>query len=213
MYLSKVEIDRYNATKMGLYDAHQALWKLFGDSPDRKRDFLYRSLENGMFLVTSARMPQEAPFVKRIEIKTYSPQLKNGDRVLFSLRCNPVVKRRNDAGRQVRVDMVQDARLRCISEGSSSPPRLAIAQNVANEWLGKRQQSMGLAIEFDSLAVENYMQDRFRKNGSRKDIVLSRIDVRGFASIENMDALTSALAKGVGCAKGFGFGMLMLRRA
>lgn len=74
MYISKVEFDAVRLAQAGLYQSgryaeHQWLWLLFSDSPQRKRDFVYRymkaSHDDGAnaphFLVVSEREPETAP--------------------------------------------------------------------------------------------------------------------------------------------------------
>lgn len=218
MFMSKIELDMAASARLGVYEAHQLLWRLFSDAADRRRDFLYRQLGRDTFLAVSEREPQRREFVRRLEVKPYAPQLAEGARVLFSLRLNPVVKRRepipgDERGRQVRVDMVQDERKRLMREGAPLPPRSEIAQRVALQWLEKRQERLGVSLEPDSVMAEAYDQARFGKRGGTKPMVLSRIDVRGFASVTGPERLRQALFQGVGCAKGLGFGLLMVRRA
>lgn len=213
MYMSKIELDIAKSSRLGVYEAHQALWKLFSDSPDRERDFLYRRLDTASFLTVSVRKPEREEFVRRMDVKEYYPRLSAGDRVMFSLRFNPVVKRRNEHGRQVRVDLVQDERKRLMNGQAELPPRPVIAEGVAEEWLGKRQRNLGLSLEPGSLMVESYDQARFARHGGRRPVVLSRIDARGFASVTDVAQLEGALFNGVGCAKGFGFGLLLIRWA
>jgi CRISPR system Cascade subunit CasE len=213
MYMSKIELDMAKPSRLGVYEAHQALWKLFSDSPDRERDFLYRRLDTASFLTVSRRRPDRRGFVHTMQSKEYAPVLSAGDRLMFSLRFNPVVKRRNENGRQVRVDMVQDERQRLMREGAQLPPRPEIAEGVAETWLDKRRRDLGLSPEPASLMVESYDQVRFRRHGGKRPVVLSCIDVRGFAAVDDTALLERALFNGVGCAKGFGFGLLLIRRA
>ncbi|KAB1442878.1 type I-E CRISPR-associated protein Cas6/Cse3/CasE [Pseudodesulfovibrio senegalensis] len=218
MFMSKIRLDMARSSHLGVYEAHQALWKLFSDSPDRRRDFLYRRLDDSSFLTVSERRPEDLPFVRRMEVKEYEPKLANGDRVLFSLRFNPVIKRREPSsdgrrGRQVRVDMVQDERKRLMREGLEMPSRSEIAQGVAEQWLEKRQQTLGLTLEKETVMAEAYDQSRFGHRGGSKAVVLSRIDARGFATVADAGLLEKALFQGVGAAKGFGFGLLLVRRA
>lgn len=216
--MSKVVLDMAKSARLGVYEAHQALWMLFSDSPDRRRDFLYRRLDNETFLTVSERAPERRDFVQRLEVKPYEPKLAVEDRVLLSLRFNPVVKRRvpdprRERGRQVRIDLVQDARMRLMDQKEPVPPRSEIAQQVAGQWLEKRQDALGIVFEPGSIIAESYDQARFGKRGGDKQVVLSRIDARGFATVVDPGRLEKALFQGVGCAKGLGFGLLLARRA
>lgn len=221
MFMSKITLDAVNMKRAGVYEEHQALWKVFSDHPDRERDFLYRKTDDGYFLTVSSREPLETGLLKRVECKEYNPTLKAGERIFFSLRFNPIVKRRDEKNRQVRVDMVQDMRKKMIDEGvpaSELPRRLEIAEEVAGHWFDRRSDFLGVEVEKSnnnksrSIIVESYTQDKFRKSGG-KNVVLSRIDLQGFAIVNEPEKFRQALFNGVGCAKGFGFGLLLVRRA
>lgn len=226
MYISKVEFDAVRLAQAGLYQSgryaeHQWLWQLFSDSPQRKRDFLYRQMkpsqESGAnapyFLVVSEREPEDRPFLRRLVVKPYAPQLSDGERLAFSLRCNPVITRTSADGTHSRIDMVQDERLRRKREGvpeADLPRRTALAQDVvAPKWLEKHD--FGLDIDADSLQVEAYDQFRFVHPKDGK-LTLARMDLLGTGTVRDAQALRHALYKGVGRARGFGFGLLLVRR-
>ncbi|MCR5220682.1 MAG: type I-E CRISPR-associated protein Cas6/Cse3/CasE [bacterium] len=228
MYISKVEFNavavarsRFYAESSGsnLYKAHQELWTLFGDTPDRLRDFLYRQTGITSFLVVSERLPVKNALVRTLDVKPYDVRLAVGDELIFSLRFNPVIKRRDNDHRQVRVDMVQDERKRLEREGvrkEDMPRRSVLAQKILMDWF--RRHDLGFNLEADeekrfeeSLQLEAYGQHRFsRPKGG--DITISGIDVRGIGMVRDPDVLCRALYDGVGCARGFGFGLLLVRR-
>ena len=225
MYISKVEFDAVRLAQAGLYQSgryaeHQWLWQLFSDSPQRKRDFVYRymkaSHDGGAnaphFLVVSEREPEDRPYLRRLVVKPYAPQLACGQRLAFSLRCNPVITRTAKDGPRNRVDMVQDARLRRLREGTPEtdlPRRTALAQEVAPEWLARHD--FGLDVDADSVQVEAYDQFRFVHPEGGK-LTLARLDLRGTGTVRDAQALRHALYKGIGRARGFGFGLLLVRR-
>ena len=227
MYISKVEFDAVQLARAGLYkngrySEHQWLWQLFADSPERKRDFVYRRMRPSRndrrnapyFLVVSEREPEDGPFLRRLVVKPYDVHLSAGERVAFSLRCNPVITRQNAITRRHhQVDMVQDARLRLKREGTPEaelPRRTALAQDVAPEWLARHD--FGLDVDANRIQVEAYDQFRFAHPKGGK-LSLARLDLLGTGTVRDPDALCRALYKGVGRAKGFGFGLLLVRRA
>lgn len=233
MYISKVEFDpkklaveiekraRSGQRINGSYEAHQYLWWLFDNRPDQERDFLYRRMKPPRdsnrnaphFLVVSEREPEDRPYLRRLVVKPYAPQLACGERLLFSLRCNPVITRQNAITRRHhQVDMVQDARLRLKREGvpeAEMPRRTELAQNVAPEWLARHD--FGLDVDTASIQVEAYDQLRFDHPKGGK-ITLARLDLLGAGTVRDPEALRHALYKGVGRARGFGFGLLLVRR-
>ncbi|WP_320171106.1 type I-E CRISPR-associated protein Cas6/Cse3/CasE [Maridesulfovibrio sp.] len=218
MFMSKIVLDPVMMKRAGVYEEHQALWKIFSDSPDRERDFVYRRMDRSSFLAVSDREPVKTGFLRNLQVKEYNPQLDAGERLHFSLRFNPVVKRRDESGRQQRIDLVQDQRMKMQEQGETSSvkgQRLKIAEEVGVQWIMKRSETLGFELEqggnWSGLIVESYSQERFRKGNGR--VVLSCMDVRGFATVTDPDNLRQALFNGVGCAKGFGFGLLLVRRA
>lgn len=221
MYISKIEFDAhavaqhglYGRHGTGLYAGHRELWALFSDIPDRKRDFLYRQNGPTSFLTVSAREPADKPFVRRLVVKPYQVHLRAGEHIAFSLRINPVIKRRNEQGRQLRVDLVQNERLRLLQEGATPatlPRRTILAQNILPGWLARHD--IGLDVEPAALLVESYGQRRFRHPTSGQPVTLACLDVQGRAKVRDPEVLLRTLYKGVGCAKGFGFGLLLVRR-
>ncbi|MGE4552222.1 MAG: type I-E CRISPR-associated protein Cas6/Cse3/CasE [Desulfovibrionaceae bacterium] len=195
------------------YDAHRALWTLFDDRADRKRDFLYRALDSAGFLVVSRREPVDRTGAWRLSVKPYEPRFRAGERVYFALRANPVRKTRDASGRQVRHDVVQDerARLRAGGEDAGSlPPRAALAQEAGAAWLLARQDALGLDIAPGTLLMEGYAVHEFRRKGRR--VRFAALDLKGFAAVRDPERLLAALMNGVGPSKGFGCGLLTVMR-
>lgn len=216
MYISKLQIDPNRHARCGIYGEHQALWDLFSDHPDRKRDFLYRSMENGQFIAVSRRMPQGDKDLWNIQVKEYDPKLKNGDRIFFSLRVNAVRKTRDANGRQVRHDIVQDHRKRMLEEGVKKedlPRRTVLAHDAVLEWLRARSNDLGFEVEEGTLMVDAYQRNQVRKKPGAKPIILSVLDLKGFAVVLDPEKARDTLMQGVGCAKGLGCGMMLIRRA
>ena len=214
MYMSKLSFDARVLARDGCYEAHQALWKIFSDSPDRERDFLYRAISAKAFLAVSARAPERSSLLDRLEVKPYDPRLAAGERLLFSLRVNPVRKAKIGK-KQFRHDVVQDLRKRLMEEDGlrpeELPPRPVLAERAGRDWLAARQEALGLAVDPDTVMAEAYVRERFRK-AKGPAVTLGRMDLRGYATVTDPEALRRALFEGVGCAKGFGFGLLLVRR-
>lgn len=211
MYLSKLVFCANKAIHKDVYDAHQALWALYSDGPQRTRDFLFRELDPTTYLCLSAREPMDAKGIWRMAVKPFAPRLATGDRLYVSLRANAVVKRRTANDRQIRFDIVQDARMRFKERGEVAPPRAALAQECGVGWLLARQEAMGLCFEEQSLVVESYMVRRSWRAGN--GVRLGTLDFAGFAVVTDPGRACEAMCTGVGPAKGFGCGLLLARRA
>lgn len=218
MIMSRMTLRPQAASRLGVYEAHQALWLAFADGPERTRDFLYREMDGfgpaarggRQFLVVSSRAPRLDQGLWDAQQKPYAPRLRRGERILFTLRVNPVRKIRDEQRRQIRLDMVEH-RLQSMPE-QDRPPRLAVAQEEGLTWLRHRQEALGLAVDFEACVVEAYRKWRFRKPRMEKDVVIATMDLRGFATVSDPEALVRALFHGVGPAKAFGCGLLLARR-
>ena len=91
------------------HSGHHLVWSLFASGPERRRDFLWREMEqNGAFLILSARPPVDRHALFDVdEPKPFTPALVVGDRLRFSLRANPVVRRRDSSrSRSVKHDII-----------------------------------------------------------------------------------------------------------
>ena len=103
MFISKMILSRDSRRKDKFwqifdneYALHQAVWDLFGDRPDRERDFLYRLETIGKWPVVyavSERRPADSSELWDIETKEYSPKVKADMRLGFTVRVNPTRKR------------------------------------------------------------------------------------------------------------------------
>jgi CRISPR system Cascade subunit CasE len=196
----------------GQYRVHQALWNLFAPDPDADRDFLYRQegLANELgFLVLSQRRPGTNDGLWRVETKTFAPKLQPGQRLAFSIRINPIVKRRDDADRQHRHDLVMDIRKRKPEWADTQAERVQLA---ARQWLAARQSHCGFELNEETVIGEAYRQWRFGgKSGNR--IQFSSIDCSGYLLVTDAGRFESALMRGIGPAKAFGCGLLLIRPA
>jgi CRISPR system Cascade subunit CasE len=96
------------------------------------------------------------------------------------------------------------------------PTRAEIAQEAGTRWLLARQQALGLSIEPAAILVEGCKVERFVKRATRDTrsgvVSLGIMDLQGTAEVKDPQLLLQALFQGVGPAKGFGCGLLLIRR-
>ena len=127
---------------------HHMIWSLFADAADRRRDFLWREAEPGLFYILSARPPEDARGLFEVDPpKRFAPRLEVGDRLAFVLRANATVVRKAGRGRERghRVDVVMDA-----IHGAKGPARAAARARalapVARAWLARQGEAHGFAL-------------------------------------------------------------------
>lgn len=195
------------------YRLHQSLWDLFKDETgEQKRDFLYRRVEGQdrpCFYVVSARSPADTLGLWSIWTKAYAPQLAAGQRLAFSLCVNPVVTRRNHQDKPVRHDVVMDAKKSQADQADIlSLPELI--QRAGWSWLEPRAGKYGFRVE--QVRIDGYRQHRFRKGKEGSPICFSTLEFNGLLTVVDPDRLTGALYDGIGPAKSFGCGLLLVRR-
>lgn len=218
MYMSRIrpasgseQLQRLaNLAGGGQYRIHQALWNLFEPDPDAVRDFLYRQdgqADELAFLVLSQRKPGSDNGLWQTQIKHYAPKLQTGQRLAFSIRLNPVVKRRDDAGRQHRHDLVMDFKKNQPDSAETQAERVQLA---ARQWLVARQSQYGFELAEETVIGEGYRQWKLGGKGDKK-IRFSSIDCSGRLSISDIGKFESALKLGMGPAKAFGCGLLLIR--
>ena len=200
---------------LGSVDVDRRLvWSLFADSSDRRRDFLWRRMDEGTLLVLSARRPDNRHGLFEIdEPKEFAPVLEPGDRLRFSLRANPTVRKAREPGRRhaPRHDVVMDA-LHSLPDGSRAEHRLSIIREKGHDWLVKQGCRAGFEILEDALSCEGYRQHHIVRNAGTPPLSFSSLDFDGALNVREPDLLTSAIARGFGPSKAFGCGLMLIRR-
>ena len=193
---------------------HHLVWSLFADDPGRQRDFLWRETDSGVFLILSARLPEDRHGLFEIaEPKPFTPVLEPGVRLKFSLRANPVIRRRDPARRRsVKHDIVMDA-LRFHPNGERAGHRFAIVQEQGLAWLDRQGTKAGFTIRSGDVAVDGYDQHRISRTGSASSMLYSTLDFEGVLTVSDPAPLLPAIAHGFGAAKAYGCGLMLIRRA
>ena len=197
------------------YQAHRLVWGLFADRPDRRRDFLYRhETVNGRptFYTVSEREPRDDTGLWDICSKPYTPKLVVGQQLAFILRVNPIRSKRDKQGRQHRHDVIMDGKTHLKQQNGTTKNSCIqeILQREGLAWLGSRAEKYGFSFAQKNLRVEGYQQHSFY--GKEGKISLSTLDFNGILSVADMEMFIAALYHGVGPAKGFGCGLMMVRK-
>ncbi len=201
--------------RLDSYGQHQAVWQLFVLPPAAARTgtaFLFRHEWHGdlpVFYILSRSVPQDRAGLWNIQSKPYAPQLEAGDRLHFKLRVNPVVTRDGK-----RHDVVMDAkqRLRWKELRSEERPSLnALAYEAGSTWLAERTEKHGFALAPASLLVDGYRTHTVHHRG-RTPISFSTLDFSGVLTVVDPEKFLSTLYGGIGPAKGFGCGLLLVKR-
>lgn len=210
------------------YGEHQWLWRFFPAPEGTERDFLFRRRDTeGLprFYVVSRRRPESNVSAWQVQSREYKPSLPVGARLGFELRANPVVSRAQ-ADRSRRHDVVMDEKKRLLAlrdlpnweawtpdrigiDGMSDPrpPLYELAYRTCTAWLNARAERHGFALDMPSVSVAAYQQH----GGKRGQLRFSTVDFAGDLVVTDRERFSHALAGGVGRAKAFGCGLLLVR--
>ncbi len=206
------------------------------------RHFLFRRLDGGVaarFYAVSARPPQADVAGWEVKPALYAPKVSAGERLHFDLRANPVVSRpggplldaegspklrlRGQAAgtprhKVVRHDVVMDAKKRLLAErglnrwqdwnDADKPPLYALVRQACARWLIDSGRERGFAVNEQSLSVDAYTQHR----GKGDKLRFSSVDFSGDLTVLDACKFCAALTQGIGHAKAFGCGLLLVRR-
>ena len=201
---------------------HGLVWSLFSKSDDAKRDFLYREIEPGAFIVVSGHAPEDPHGLWTLEPKAYEPQLAAGDRLSFVLRANPTLAvPQPGEKRGKRADVIMHAKSKLDREQRA---RFAAedARAVAVAWLIKRGPNIGAIFDADTCEATGYMQVKIPRRGAdpkrkshgagKSPIEFSEIEFAGLLTVTDPEKLTAALFNGIGKARAYGCGLMLVRR-
>jgi CRISPR system Cascade subunit CasE len=196
------------------------VWTLFGDGPDRERDFLWREADGGVFHILSRRLPDDRHGLFDLdEPHLFRPALSPGDRLAFMLRANATVAKaaeRNQRGKPS--DIVMNA-LREVPSGERAAVRPGLLRPVARAWMERQGNRAGFVIPADrdepsddgKLRVTAYRTLRVTHAGPVARIGV--LDLEGELEIRDPSLFLNAVVQGFGRAKAFGCGLMLLRHA
>ncbi|ARU32448.1 type I-E CRISPR-associated protein Cas6/Cse3/CasE [Sulfuriferula sp. AH1] len=206
------------------YAEHQLLWRFFPSVEDQARDFIFRRHDVDQiprFYVVSKRPPIAFSNAWKIQSKDYAPQLAEDQRLSFQLRVNPVITKKNSAGKSQRHDVVMQAKKQLLAEhgfgndakwkewqdGDNKPLLYEIVQKTCIEWLQSRAGNNGFTII--TASVDAYQQNK----AGERDIRFSTVDFSGELIVTNPELFQQVLFNGLGHAKAFGCGLMLVRRS
>jgi CRISPR system Cascade subunit CasE len=207
MFLSRVEIPWEFSRNP--YDLHRQLWRLFpgeeketrSNNEELRQGFLFRIEDNptgrpAHLLVQSRRTPEAAPGIVLVGTREIHPQPVAGQRLAFLLTANPV-KTITDAQREAKPGKK--------SEKCRVP---LIKEEEQREWISRKFADAG---EIEVTNVLPHAPIYFRK-GNRSGKLVS-VTFEGILRVSDPTRMTELLENGIGHAKAFGCGLLLVRRS
>ncbi len=188
-----------------------------------------------IYYLLSKQLPSENTPLFDVESKLYDPVIKIGSHFTFKLRVNPVEhgktartddeakkwldsrKKRGLPLKEVpkkrnRHDIIMAAKHRMEWQELSVNERPSLANLVQQEgesWLIKKGADCGFELG-DFLRVDGYRWHGLPQKGTRAGF--SSLDFEGVIQVIDCELFRNALFTGIGPAKGFGCGMMMIKR-
>ena len=216
------ERDAAHEWTRGAYAEHQWLWRFLPAPAETPRSFLFRRRDaDGLprFYVVSDREPVPPSPYWAVQSKPYAPELAPGQWLAFELRANPVVTTRSADGQAARHDVVMQEKTRLLKERglgrwadwttADRPPLADLVQRCGAAWLQARCERLGVRLDLDALRAEGYV----RHHGKGGKLQIATVDFGGRLQVQDPLALRAALFAGIGHAKAFGCGLLLVRPA
>jgi CRISPR system Cascade subunit CasE len=201
-YLTQAIISHNVAAMRGLrdsYDWHQAVWKAFPGHDGEHRDFLTRldERDEGFRLLIVSRdkpacpewCPEETWQTKPIP-ETYFGKR----RYAFQLLANPTrkVTKLGPDGQPTK-------------NGKRVPLRTR-EEYVA--WMDRKAEQGGFVVDSEALRTIQQGRDTFQKKGAHG--THTAVEFQGVLSVSDPTQFHDVFTRGIGSAKAFGFGMLVI---
>ncbi|RJQ70262.1 MAG: type I-E CRISPR-associated protein Cas6/Cse3/CasE [Desulfobacteraceae bacterium] len=288
MFFSRIRLkpEFYKATHLAkvlsdnTYNIHRLLWDLFPE--EKQRNFLYReeiareqlvtqaSIHGEpIYYVVSSTRPSSTNPIFQVDEREYHPKIRQGDRLHFELRANPVIQKAGE-----KHDVVMDAQLTFLKSlcaefnlysllpsnpkkrefkkvllaqgGRALDIRLTALLKDNYIYAERLNQTMQLSDKLDwslksniddalenwlcrkgaqlhgfSLKMDKYGQFKLQNSAYRWQTIkadkkmksgFSSVDFTGALEITDVDKFLETLFKGIGRAKAFGCGLLLIRR-
>lgn len=199
------------------YLQHQQLWSLFDQPPGTIRPFLFHhhlhddSPGLTTFTLISSQQPAAPDTRWTVRSKPYQPRFAPGQRLAFDLRSNPCVRRIGANGKSMRFDPVALA-LKQVPERERAAERQRFVHQELAPWLAARGPTYGYELDTARTVVMRYEPLEFGGGRAGHQVRLSVADFRGVLRVTDPARFTQSALEGIGHARGFGCGALLLRR-
>jgi CRISPR system Cascade subunit CasE len=213
MFISRVEVDWVKARNP--YELHRAVWTLFPGQekePRKKLDepregFLFRVEEShpghpARLLVQSQISPQtDGKWARLLGNKEFDPKPSTGQQLEFLLTANPI-KTITDTAPESKPNKKTNKR------GAYKCRAPLIREEEQTDWLRNRLENCAV---IESIAIQAHPPLFFYGKGNNGKLLA--VTFQGVLKVTNPETLRQRLQNGIGPAKAFGCGLLLVRRA
>jgi CRISPR system Cascade subunit CasE len=201
-HLTQVTLDFATAARLRLrdcYDWHQAVWTVFPGRDGERRDFLTRldqRRDGFRLLIVSPSEPTRPDWCppESWQSKPIPETYFTRRRYAFQLCANPTKK----------VTKV-GADGQATKNGKRVPLR---AREEFVGWISRKGEQGGFAVDSDSLRSFSRGREYFEKKGMRG--LHSAVEFQGVLKVTDPARFHETFTRGLGSAKAFGFGLLVI---
>lgn len=196
MYLTKITVAITDLQGHHLFDSYrckQEIYKSF--QAKNKRPFLFdikEQKERVVILVLSYDAPKVGSFGVW-ETKQLPASFYDGGRYIFEVTANPTVKR-----------VLHDERGNRKRQGK----REGLLPSEYEKWIQKKMEGIGCSVS--SLRIEGLGKRVCSHKGRLSTHDVARFS--GILEVQDADKFRSLAPEGIGSAKSFGFGLLLLKK-
>jgi CRISPR system Cascade subunit CasE len=205
-YLTQVTLDFATAARLRLrdcYNWHQAVWKAFPGCDGEPREFLTRldqHREGFRLLIVSPMQPVRPDWcpadAESWKTKPIPHTYFTRSRYAFQLCANPtkkVSKERSDGS--------------LTKNGRRVPLR---KREELVEWIKRKGDHGGFTVDEATLRTFSRGREYFEKNGQPPGGLHSSVEFQGVLAVTDPVKFYGIFTRGIGSAKAFGFGLLVI---
>lgn len=203
-YITQVTVDFADAARMGFrdsYDWHQAIWKAFPGRDGEPRDFLTRLDRHRIgfrLLIVSGTQPMRPEWCpadgESWKTKPIPETYFTRQRYAFQLCANPtrkIVKERPDG---------------TPTKNGKRAPLAKREELVA--WMERKALQGGFTVDTETLRTVPRGREYFDRRGEGG--LHSAVDFQGTLSVSDPVKFHETFTRGIGSAKAFGFGLIVI---
>ena len=220
-WLTRMRVDSRAAHQEKIYDSyawHKKIWECFPDCPTRQRDFLTRidHIEDAfcVWLLSNKRpVCPEWCLQENFSSKKISPSFLSHQYYAFDLKVNPIkaVVQYDEKGNPLRDANGKRKRGKRIPLADQDELRTWLARkgSIRCQDQSGHNISGGFRIVDDMpLEIRPMQEYHFRKKG--QSAYHGAVQFRGTLEVTDKEYFIKTYQQGIGSAKGFGFGLLLL---
>lgn len=203
LHLTQILVSYEDAVRLlrirDTYDWHQRVWQAFAGRDGQPRDFLIRvdrKEEAYRVLILSPTVPTKPDWCPThcFGTKPIPDEFLTHSRYRFSLLANPTRKVRSNAA----------------GERTKNGRRLPLTERGdLVDWLQRKGEAGGFAVNPDTLRTLPRGREFFHKDAGSHG-AHSAVEFQGELSVKDPLRFRAAVAAGIGSAKAFGFGLLVI---